>query len=166
MTVINSVCGKLYVRQFCEQLQGHFFLLFSAAAPVTPFLPILAKQLGISPFGVGIIFAGPKLKFWDFVQILMPPLQCSAALWRDGRQASCWLAGRLSWTTTDSFPSGAPLVRFFFRQLFYFSMNVWMKLHLLRITETNYSKMYVYHIFPIFRYLHFPTHFYSNEIAC
>ena len=38
--------------------QGHFFLIFAAAAPVTPFLPILAKQLGISPFGVGIVFAG------------------------------------------------------------------------------------------------------------
>jgi len=38
-------------------VKGHFFLLFSAAAPVTPFLPILAKQLGISPFGVGIVFA-------------------------------------------------------------------------------------------------------------
>ena len=40
--------------------QGHFFLIFAAAAPVTPFLPILAKQLGISPFGVGIVFAGQK----------------------------------------------------------------------------------------------------------
>jgi len=38
-------------------VKGHFFLIFAAAAPVTPFLPILAKQLGISPFGVGIVFA-------------------------------------------------------------------------------------------------------------
>jgi len=38
-------------------VKAHFFLLFSAAAPVTPFLPILAKQLGIDAFGVGIIFA-------------------------------------------------------------------------------------------------------------
>ena len=47
--------------QYFEHLpttQGHFFLIFAAAAPVTPFLPILAKQLGISPFGVGIVFAG------------------------------------------------------------------------------------------------------------
>jgi len=48
---------KFGINQELLPVKGHFFLLFSAAAPVTPFLPILAKQLGISPFGVGIVFA-------------------------------------------------------------------------------------------------------------
>lgn len=48
---------KFGISQELLPVKGHFFLLFSAAAPVTPFLPILAKQLGISPFGVGIVFA-------------------------------------------------------------------------------------------------------------
>jgi len=48
---------KFGINEELLPVKGHFFLLFSAAAPVTPFLPILAKQLGISPFGVGIVFA-------------------------------------------------------------------------------------------------------------
>ena len=50
--------SKIYDFGHLPTTQGHFFLIFAAAAPVTPFLPILAKQLGISPFGVGIVFAG------------------------------------------------------------------------------------------------------------
>ena len=97
--------------------QGHFFLLFSAAAPVTPFLPILAKQLGISPFGVGIVFAGTKFQVFSLGLDPNAPLQYSAALWRNGWQAHCRLAGWLSWTTTDSFPSCTPPFRFLLSEI-------------------------------------------------
>lgn len=38
-------------------VKAHFFLLFSALAPLLPFLPVYAKQLGFDAFGVGVIFA-------------------------------------------------------------------------------------------------------------
>lgn len=38
-------------------LKAHFFLIFSALAPLLPFLPVYAKQLGFDAFGVGVIFA-------------------------------------------------------------------------------------------------------------
>ena len=114
--------------------QGHFFLLFSAAAPVTPFLPILAKQLGISPFGVGIVFAGTKFQVFSLGLYPNAPLQYSAALWRNGWQAHCRLAGWLSWTTTDSFPSCTPPFRFLLSEIplhnipVNFRFNFWLYL--------------------------------------
>ena len=44
-------------------LKAHFFLIFSALAPLLPFLPVYAKQLGFDAFGVGVIFAGRS--FWS-----------------------------------------------------------------------------------------------------
>jgi len=38
-------------------VKAHFFLVFSALAPLLPFLPVYAKQLGFDAFGVGVIFA-------------------------------------------------------------------------------------------------------------
>jgi len=38
-------------------IKAHFFLVFSALAPLLPFLPVYAKQLGFDAFGVGVIFA-------------------------------------------------------------------------------------------------------------
>ena len=39
-------------------IKAHFFLFFAALAPILPFLPIYAKQLGIDTVGVGVVFAG------------------------------------------------------------------------------------------------------------
>ena len=39
-------------------VKAHFFFFFAALAPVLPFLPIYAKQLGIDTVGVGVVFAG------------------------------------------------------------------------------------------------------------
>ena len=39
-------------------IKAHFFFFFAACAPILPFLPIYAKQLGIDAIGVGVIFAG------------------------------------------------------------------------------------------------------------
>ena len=39
-------------------IKAHFFFYFAAVAPILPFLPILAKQLGIDALGVGVVFAG------------------------------------------------------------------------------------------------------------
>ena len=36
----------------------HFLLFFAAAAPILPFLPVYAQQLGIDALGVGVVFAG------------------------------------------------------------------------------------------------------------
>ena len=49
------------------------------------------------------------LWLWEFNPDVFP---ISAALWRNGWEACCWLAGWLSWPTTNSFPPCAPLVRF------------------------------------------------------
>jgi len=38
-------------------IKAHFFFFFAACAPILPFLPIYAKQLGIDAIGVGVIFA-------------------------------------------------------------------------------------------------------------
>ena len=41
-------------------IKVHFFLCFAATAPVVPFVPIYAKQMGIDTLGVGVIFASKK----------------------------------------------------------------------------------------------------------
>ena len=38
-------------------IKAHFFLIFAALAPVVPFMPVYAKQMGIDAFGSGLIFA-------------------------------------------------------------------------------------------------------------
>ena len=45
-------------------IKAHFFLVFSALAPLLPFLPVYAKQLGFDAFGVGVIFAG-RQKYYE-----------------------------------------------------------------------------------------------------
>ena len=42
----------------------HFLLFFAAAAPILPFLPVYAQQLGIDALGVGVVFAGLFLQFF------------------------------------------------------------------------------------------------------
>ena len=42
-------------------IKAHFFLCYGAAAPVVPFVPIYAKQMGIDTIGVGLIFAGRNI---------------------------------------------------------------------------------------------------------
>ena len=42
-------------------IKAHYFLIFAGTAPIVPFLPIYAKQLGFDSVGVGIIYAGTKL---------------------------------------------------------------------------------------------------------
>ena len=39
-------------------IKAHFFFFYAACAPILPFLPIYAKQLGIDALGVGVVFAG------------------------------------------------------------------------------------------------------------
>ena len=46
-------------------IKAHFFLVFAAAAPIVPFLPIYAKQMGIDTIGVGVIFAGRNVSDKD-----------------------------------------------------------------------------------------------------
>ena len=41
-------------------IKAHFFLCYGAAAPVVPFVPVYAKQMGIDTIGVGVIFSGRK----------------------------------------------------------------------------------------------------------
>ena len=43
-------------------IKAHFFLVYAAAAPVVPFVPIYAKQMGIDTLGVGVIFAGDRAR--------------------------------------------------------------------------------------------------------
>ena len=42
-------------------IKAHFFLCYGAAAPVVPFVPLYAKQMGIDTIGVGVIFAGKNM---------------------------------------------------------------------------------------------------------
>ena len=42
-------------------IKAHFFLCYGAAAPVVPFVPVYAKQMGIDTIGVGVIFAGRNI---------------------------------------------------------------------------------------------------------
>ena len=42
-------------------IKAYFFIYFAALAPILPFLPIYAKQLGIDALGVGVVFAGITL---------------------------------------------------------------------------------------------------------
>ena len=42
-------------------IKAHFFLSFAATAPLLPFVPIYAKQMGIDSIGVGVIFSGKEL---------------------------------------------------------------------------------------------------------
>ena len=42
-------------------IKAHYFLCYAAAAPVVPFVPIYAKQMGIDTIGVGVIFAGTEI---------------------------------------------------------------------------------------------------------
>ena len=53
---------ELKVNSKLLPLKAHFFLIFSALAPLLPFLPVYAKQLGFDAFGVGVIFAGNSIR--------------------------------------------------------------------------------------------------------
>jgi len=48
---------KLKINYKLLPIKAHFFLIFSALAPILPFLPVYAKQLGFDALGVGVIFA-------------------------------------------------------------------------------------------------------------
>ncbi|XP_063608219.1 major facilitator superfamily domain-containing protein 6-like [Penaeus indicus] len=37
-------------------MKAHYFLMFAGTAPVLPFLPVYARQQGISPAGIGLIY--------------------------------------------------------------------------------------------------------------
>ena len=43
-------------------IKAHFFFFFAALAPILPFLPIYAQQLGIDTVGVGVVFAGEGIR--------------------------------------------------------------------------------------------------------
>lgn len=48
---------KFKVNMKLLPIKAHYFLTFAATAPILPFLPIYAKQLGFDAVGVGIIYA-------------------------------------------------------------------------------------------------------------
>ena len=80
-------------------IKAHFFLFFAALAPILPFLPIYAKQLGIDTVGVGVVFAGEatgdqKVRTFLIILFLSPTDNwkfSKASCWMDSRQVCSFL---------------------------------------------------------------------------
>ena len=75
-------CSMPRVNPKLLPIKAHFFFFFAAVAPILPFLPIVAKQLGIDALGVGVVFAGNILdkKSTDILTLVF---QCCPSL-------GCW----------------------------------------------------------------------------
>ncbi|XP_071519620.1 major facilitator superfamily domain-containing protein 6 [Panulirus ornatus] len=53
---LQQYLNKMKINMKYLPVKAHYFLLFAGTAPVLPFLPVYARQQGISPAGIGLIY--------------------------------------------------------------------------------------------------------------
>ena len=80
-------------------IKAYFFIYFAALAPILPFLPIYAKQLGIDALGVGVVFAGITL-IWNYINMCYNLNIFSVTIYWYDCEAHCRLD---CWQVTESY---------------------------------------------------------------